>query len=112
MEGGLRTNGRPGRFIDSAVAARGFPEYKRPEGGRAVQKRGLHVENHWVAPYNPFPASKYNAHINVEVHSAVSAAKYLYKYVYKGPDRAALEIGNGEIALYLAGRYFSAKGDF
>ena len=26
--------------------------------------------------------------------------------MYKGPDRAAVEIGNGEIALYLDARYF------
>ena len=26
--------------------------------------------------------------INVEICSSVQAVKYLYKYVYKGPDRA------------------------
>ena len=31
---------------------------------------------------------KYDAHINVEVCCSVSSVKYLYKYVYKGPDRA------------------------
>ena len=69
------------------------------------------MENQWVVPYNLWIASKYHAQINVEVRSTVSAAKYLYKYVYKGPGRASVEIGNGEIALYLYARYFSAQGD-
>ena len=103
--------GYPGRFSDSAVAAQGFPEYKRPEGGRTVLKRGLHMANQRVVPYNPWLAPKYSPRINVEVCSTVSAAKYLNKYVYNGPDRATVEIGNGEIALYLDARYFSAQGD-
>ena len=65
-----------------------------------------------VVHRNPRASSKYNAHINVEVCSTVSAVNYLYQYVYKGPGRSAVEIGNGEIALYLEGRYFSAQGDF
>ena len=43
-------------------------------------------------PYNPFLNKKYNAHINVEVCSSISAVKYLYKYVYKGHDRALAEL--------------------
>ena len=43
MEGGSCANGYPGRFIDSVVAAQGFPEYKRPGDGRTVLKRGLHM---------------------------------------------------------------------
>jgi len=30
----------------------------------------------------------YKCHINVEVCSSITAMKYLYKYVYKGHDRA------------------------
>jgi len=30
----------------------------------------------------------YQCHINVEVCSSITAVKYLYKYVYKGDDRA------------------------
>ena len=66
------------------------------------------MENQWVVPYNLWIASKYHAQINVEVRSTVSAAKYLYKYVYEGPGSAAVEIGNGEIALYMEEMYFSA----
>jgi hypothetical protein len=29
---------------------------------------------------------KYHAHINMEICSSISTIKYMYKYVYKGPD--------------------------
>ena len=56
---------------------------------------------------SPWLCAKYDARINVGVRSAISAANCLYEYVYKRPDRAAVEIGNGEIKAYLGGRYFS-----
>jgi hypothetical protein len=31
---------------------------------------------------------RYKCHINVEVCSSIMVVKYLYKYVYKGHDRA------------------------
>ena len=39
-------------------------------------------------PYNPYLLLKYRCHINVEVVASISAIKYVYKYVFKGPDRA------------------------
>ncbi len=50
------------------------------------------VDNQWIVPYNLHLATKYHAHINVEICSSISAVKYLYKYVYKGPDRATAVI--------------------
>jgi hypothetical protein len=38
--------------------------------------------------YNPYLTMQYQCHINVEVCSFIMAVKYLYKYVYKGHDRA------------------------
>ncbi len=78
---------------------------------------------------------RYQCHINVEVYSSITAVKYLYKYVYKGHDRAlavvqpeagvlpatALQATTGgadgnnvptawnEVQNYLDGRYFSAN---
>ncbi len=46
------------------------------------------VDNQWIVPYNLHLVTKYHAHINVEICSSISLVKYLYKYVYKGPDRA------------------------
>ncbi|KAE9050433.1 hypothetical protein PR001_g2397 [Phytophthora rubi] len=50
------------------------------------------VDNRWVVPYNPYLCQKYNCHINVEICSTVQSVKYLYKYVYKGQDRATVSL--------------------
>jgi len=42
------------------------------------------VDNQWIVLYNLHLATKYHAHINMEICSSISAVKYLYK----GPDRA------------------------
>jgi hypothetical protein len=96
---------------------------------------GFVFDNRWVVPYNPYLTMRYKCHINVEVCSSITAVKYLYKYVYKGHDRAlavvqpqagALPIvapraatsganGNNvhaardEVQNYLNGRYVSAS---
>jgi hypothetical protein len=64
----------------------------------------------WVVPHNLFLVTKYNCHINVEVVSSIKAVKYLYKYVYKGPDRCTVEIGKpvDEIKKYMDARYVAA----
>jgi len=46
------------------------------------------VDNRWIIPYNLHLTTKYHTHINMEICSSISVVKYLYKYVYKGPDRA------------------------
>ena len=38
--------------------------------------------------YNPYLLRKYRAYINVELSETVYAIKYIFKYVYKGLDRA------------------------
>jgi hypothetical protein len=45
-----------------------------------------------VVPYNSYLSLRFNCHINVEVCTFVAAAKYLYKYVYKGHDRAQVDV--------------------
>ncbi|KAL6726199.1 hypothetical protein Aduo_008195 [Ancylostoma duodenale] len=69
----------------------GSPEYaRRSQGFTHTTSSGEVVGNEWVVPYNWYLSSKYEAHINVELYSTISAIKYLNKYVYKGPDRARL----------------------
>ncbi len=46
-----------------------------------------------MVPYNPYLSLLFNYHINVEVCTSVAAVKYLYKYVYKGHNRAQVDVG-------------------
>jgi hypothetical protein len=79
-----------------------------------------------VVPYNPYLSLFFNCHINVEVYTFVATIKYLYKYVYKGHDRAQVDVGpvditapdgdaptqlrmRDEIKIYQDGRYVSAS---
>nr|XP_045084652.1 uncharacterized protein LOC123494084 [Aegilops tauschii subsp. strangulata] len=50
------------------------------------------LDNRWVVPYNPYLLRMFNCHINVEVCSSIKAVKYLYKYIYKGHDKASFSI--------------------
>jgi hypothetical protein len=96
---------------------------------------GFVFYNRWVVPYNPYLTMRYQCHINVEVCSSITAVKYLYKYDYKGHDRALAMVqpkagalpttapqaatgganGNNvpaardEVQNYLDGRYVSAN---
>jgi len=50
------------------------------------------INNSWIVPYNPFLLKKYQMHINVEMCNTAMAAKYLFKYITKGPDRAMVQV--------------------
>lgn len=95
----------------------GFTEYRRKENGYKFQKECRNsdskfstyvFDNRDVVPYNPYLIYKYGAHINVERCGSIKSIKYLYKYVYKGHDRAYVKIIN-EIDHYLDCRYLSAQ---
>jgi len=48
----------------------------------------------------------FDCHLNVEISAGLGTVKYLSKYIYKGPDRATMEISGGmqdEIKAYLDG---------
>ena len=58
-------------------------------------KRKVHgheLDNRWVVPYNPYLLHLFNCHINVEACGSIKAAKYLFKYIYKGHDRASVAV--------------------
>jgi hypothetical protein len=69
-----------------------YPIYRRRDTGNTVVVHGIELDNHWVVPHNVYLSTKYDAHINVEVCNNIHAVKYLFKYVYKGHDRASIEI--------------------
>jgi hypothetical protein len=107
------------------LGSQGYPLYRRRNEGpeafrfKKTLKRAdgtseqFEYTNEWVVPYNPYLSKKYNCHINVEVCSSIKAIKYLYKYVYKGPDRANVGLGSmdadaiNEPKIYLDARYIS-----
>ena len=83
----------PKVFSNSTTTTKdGYPSYRRREDSHTVEVAGAKLDNRWVVPYNPYLLLKFNAHINVEICTTVLAVKYLYKYVYKGHDRAIVKI--------------------
>jgi hypothetical protein len=102
----------------TVVNEKSYPVYRRRDNGRTFVKNGSVFNNRWVVPYNRYLSAKYNAHINVEISTSITSVKYLYKYVYKGGDRALAEIRRqpddpqqlerDEAKLYIDGRYVSA----
>ncbi|KAH7522014.1 hypothetical protein FEM48_Zijuj07G0093000 [Ziziphus jujuba var. spinosa] len=65
---------------------------RRRDDGCKVKVRGSVLDNRWVVPYNPYLLAKFDCHINVEICSTIKAVKYLYKYIYKGHDKVAMNI--------------------
>ena len=92
------SKGYPKQFIeDTQSSADGYPLYKRTNNGMIFCSRGVNIDNRSVVPYNPKLCKKYNAHINVEICSSITAVKYLYKYVYKGHDKALIQLVNNNL---------------
>jgi hypothetical protein len=100
----------PKDFNESTyVKADSYPVYQRTNNGRQVFKKGIQLDNRSVVPYNPYLTAKYQCHINVEACEALDSIKYVYSYIYKGDDRAFVEISTlDECKQYLDSRYVSA----
>ena len=94
MEDGHCTKKFPKPFQSETVVdpEQYYATYQRrsPEdGGRIVKNdKGREIDNGWIIPYNPYLSLRFECHINVECCASPKAAKYLYKYVTKGNDRA------------------------
>ena len=87
-----------------------FPTYQRPHNLRTIKRKDFQFDNRWVVPYNPYLTQKYDCHINVESCASLNSIKYIYKYIYKGPDRAMIELENmDECKQYTDSRYVSAS---
>jgi hypothetical protein len=130
MVNGKCTKGYPKKFRSETSFGENdsYPQYRRRDDGRNIDTAsGASITNEWVVPHNLYLSTKYNAHINVEICSSVSSIKYIYKYVYKGHDRAIMEVSssassnnaaNGEqqarneIKEFVEGRYISAPEAF
>ena len=93
MENGRCTKGYPKPFqketiVDSESFYATYRRRSPEDGGKTVTKGGRTIDNSMIVPYNTYLSLRYDCHINVEVCTSPKAAKYLYKYVYKGNDRA------------------------
>ena len=82
MEDSKCTKRFPKDFVEKTFASDGYPHYRRRNNGKCVVKNGIPLDNGYVFPYNPYLS---NLHIS-------KSCKYLYKYVYKGPDMVSVAI--------------------
>jgi hypothetical protein len=116
LENGLCKKRFPKDFCpQTRMKEDGYPEYARPDNGRTVQKgadpAALDVfTNRHVVPYSPALLVEFQCHMNLEVCASIKSVKYIHKYIYKGPDRATLEMQGAvdEIKTYLDSRYISS----
>ncbi|XGW32792.1 hypothetical protein V3C99_017366, partial [Haemonchus contortus] len=95
---------------ETSIEGDGYPLYKR-RGLYPLEIRGSSYNDEWIVPTNPYLILKFNCHLNMEICGMISAVKYLYKYIFKGPDRANLNIESAnehdEIKQHLNARYVS-----
>ncbi|XP_050374857.1 uncharacterized protein LOC126792486 [Argentina anserina] len=96
MKRGTCKRGYPKPFSDCTVQGNdSYPVYRRRDNQLHMRydlNENPTVDNRWVIPYNPWLLKKYDCHINVEVCCSIKSVKYLYKYVYKGPDRVTFQV--------------------
>jgi hypothetical protein len=111
MKDGICMKGFPKILCEDTIfSENGYPTYRRRPNMHSTTKLDISIGNEWVVPYNPYLTYRYDAHINVEICSGIVAVKYLYKYMYKGFDRATVQIDNqDEIKQFIDGRYLSAS---
>jgi len=83
-----------------------FPMYRR-RGQFTCSVGGRVISDDWVVSFSPFLLLRYGAHCNVEVAASLKSFKYVYKYVLKSPDHAAISIN--EIDAHLSGRLLSCS---
>ncbi len=87
----------PRPFIEATLMNEdGYPVYRRPNDGTVAEKKNrgksFFVDNRNVVPHNRQLLLILDCHINVEICSTIKAIKYVFKYITKGPDRAAINI--------------------
>jgi hypothetical protein len=86
-------NRYPHPFCDATLQGKdSYPVYRRRDDGRKQKVHGHDLDNRWVVPYNPYLLRLFNCHINVEACGSIKAVKYLFKYIYKGHDRASVTV--------------------
>ncbi|KAH7706842.1 helitron helicase-like protein [Aphelenchoides avenae] len=102
-----------GRYWDIRLYRRREDVREFAYGSAPNQRR---ADNGWIVPYGPALLKKYSCHMNVAIVQDIRAVKYLYKYIFKGFDRAYLELAStdtvlewDEITQHLDARYVSSS---
>jgi hypothetical protein len=73
-----------------------YPVYRMRDDGQVVELRNAKLDNRWVILFNPSLLTLYNCHINVEIYSIIKTVKYLYMYIYKGPEGASYSVDKSD----------------
>jgi len=115
--------GCPWPFADSTeFDVRGYPRHQRkPCGGhcpncsasKAVYGKRPVCCNRLIVEYNAKILQLWEGHANVKYAGSVELFEYLYKYLFKGPDKANYDVtfdenATDEIKEWLRGRYLCA----
>jgi len=95
----------------------GYPKDLQPSTTlnthRGVCYTRIQEKDRYVVSYMPFLSRLLDCHVNVDIRFTVNVFMYLYKYVFKGPDRTLFNITSDEfydeIADYIDARYLSAS---
>uniref|UniRef100_A0A914Y647 Helitron helicase-like domain-containing protein n=1 Tax=Panagrolaimus superbus TaxID=310955 RepID=A0A914Y647_9BILA len=87
----------PQNFCEETVMDdNGFTRPKRPDNGRSfkmkVNGKEVDVDNRWVVPHNPYLLKLMQSHINVEAINSIATVFYVFKYMFKGDDKAFVEM--------------------
>lgn len=89
----------------TSITGDGWPQYRR-RGRYVITRNGQTVTDEWVVPFNPMLLEMFDCHVNIEICAHKRCFKYVYKYCFKSPDHATVQID--EIDAYLSGRFLSA----
>jgi hypothetical protein len=93
MEDGKCKKQYPGKFQSEMVTdVNRYPIYRCRDTRCTILVHGVELDNRWVVLHNVYLLTKYDVHINVKFCNNIRVVKYLCKYVYKGHDRAIVEI--------------------
>lgn len=98
--------------------AKGFPKPLRPtlafneDNGLPEYKR-INPDDQYVVPHVRELLLFWDGHINIEYCASSIMPVYLYKYLFKGPEKAKYRVvdenaRNNEFIMYYNGRYISA----
>ena len=109
---------QPFRSIATVNDKTGRAEYTRRKNGDNPtirmrvnnQWKSVRIGNEWVVPYNPMLLMMFDCHICVDVVTATSCVKYVFKYCHKGDAfiRARIQGITSEVEQYRKTRYISA----